>query len=163
MCLNINSEERSMFKDSIAESFNYSVTCNRGLYSHVNFMKRTCPARGLVTVTSTCYCSMYWYAHFYYCHALSLKIHFWLLHSGLPPLETFYTALIAYTQCYNESFPEKRSRYTDTLQSVSNAGGVEIFRPRVDSHWSPPRLLCNVYRVSFAGLHRRGNDVRGCW
>jgi hypothetical protein len=69
------------------------------------------------------------------------------------------TVLSTYTQCYNESLPEKRSRYMNTLQSGSNAGGVDIFCPRVERQWSPLVLLCNVYRVSFPGLKRPGNDV----
>ena len=46
-------------------------------------------------------------------------------------------------------------RYSDSLQAERSEDRIpvrgEIFRTRPDRPWGPPRLLYNVYRVSFQG------------
>ena len=67
--------------------------------------------------------------------------------------------------CNKEQNETKNSSLTATcsilngLQSlISNPGGGEIFRTRLDRPWGPPSLLYNGYRV-FPGVRRPGRGV----
>ena len=46
---------------------------------------------------------------------------------------------------------------TDWSVRVSNHGGSEVFRNRLDCPWGPPSLLCNEYRLI------PGRNASGLW